>query len=116
MNESILNTIKKMIGIEEDYDAYDVDIIVSINAAFGSLTQIGIGPDTGFTISDATTTWGEYVSDINVLNLLKQYMYLKVKNVFDPAASSAVSASYENVVKELEWRLNLEHEKGLQSQ
>jgi len=111
MNESILNTIKKMIGIEDDYDAYDTDIIVSINAAFGTLNQIGIGPDEGFSISDASTTWDAYTTEVTVLNLLKQYIYLKVKNVFDPSASSAVSTSYDNVVKELEWRLNMEHEK-----
>ena len=110
MNDSILDTIKKLIGFEPEYTAFDIDIIIAINAAIGVLTQIGIGPDEGYSIQNNTNTWSELVTDVTKLDLVKQYIYLRVKTVFDPSASSSVSTAYQNLINELEWRLNIEHE------
>ena len=105
--ESILTSIKKLLGIEEDYEYFDTDIIMHINSVFMILTQLGIGPAEGFSIQDAENTWDEFVPSGSNLESIKTYMYLKVKLMFDPPTSSAVIDSINRIIGELEWRLNV---------
>lgn len=110
--ESILNTIKKMLGFEKEYDAFDVDIIVNINMVFNILNQIGVGPKEGFSISDDSAIWTDYIPDIRKIEMVKTYIYLKVKQIFDPGTSSALNTAIENQIKELEWRLSVQVDPG----
>ena len=105
--ESILDSIKKMLGISAEYTQFDQDIIMHINSAFMVLTQIGVGPSDGFAIADNTTTWDEFVDDIKKVAGVKSYMYAKVRVVFDPPTSSVVMESMNRVISEYEWRLNV---------
>ena len=109
---SILNDVKHKIGPSEDYDYYDRDIIDAINMAFGILTQLGVGPDSGFNINDASTQWEDYVTETTVLNMVQSYIYLKVRVLFDPPTNSAVLTNMGEQIKELEWRLNVETDVG----
>lgn len=105
--ESILTSIKKLLGITEDYEHFDTDIIIHINSVFSILTQIGVGSETGFSISDKTATWSDFITDSTNLEMVKTYVYLKVKLLFDPPLNSSVTASIEKTISELEWRLNV---------
>lgn len=103
--ESILTSIKKMLGITEDYTHFDDDIIIHINSVFMILTQMGVGPAEGFYIEDKSALWEDFMTDDANLQSVKSYMYLKVKLLFDPSASSAVTESMNRLISELEWRL-----------
>ena len=105
--ESILTSIKKLLGIEEEYTQFDNDIIMHINTVFLNLTQLGVGPTEGFLIEDDTATWYDFIGDSNQLQAVKSYMYLKVKLLFDPPFSSSVIESMNRMIAELEWRLNV---------
>ena len=105
--DSILTSIKKLLGIEEEYTHFDADIIMHINSVFSDLTQIGVGPAEGFSISDSSTTWREYTEDNPTIANVKQYIYLKVRLVFDPPTNSSVLAAMERTMDKLEWRLNV---------
>lgn len=106
--ESILTSIKKLLGIAEDYEQFDTDIIIHINSVFSILTQIGVGSETGFSICDKTATWSNFISDNTKIEMVKTYVYLKVKLLFDPPLNSSVTNSMEKMIAELEWRLNVE--------
>ena len=105
--ESILTSIKKLLGIEEEYTQFDADIIMHINTVFLNLTQLGVGPDEGFLIEDDTAIWEDFIGDSSQLQAVKTYMYLKVKLLFDPPLSSSVTESMNRMIAELEWRLNV---------
>lgn len=105
--ESILTSIKKLLGIEEEYTQFDNDIIMHVNSVFLNLTQLGVGPAEGFLIEDDTATWEDFIGDSNQLQAVKSYMYLKVKLLFDPPLSSSVIESMNRMIAELEWRLNV---------
>lgn len=107
--ESILTSVKKLLGIAEEYTAFDPDIIMSINSVFTILQQLGVGPDAGFSISDVTATWSDYFGDSEEVvkaEAVKNYVALKVKSMFDPPTSSSVMQATTNMTNELEWRLN----------
>lgn len=108
--DSILTSVKKLLGIVEEYEHFDSDIIMHINSALFTLKQLGVGPSEGFTISDKTAVWTDFISDIDKIEAVKSYVYLKVKLVFDPPASSAVMEAIKNQISEYEWRLNVEVE------
>lgn len=113
MDDSILNTIKKMLGPDSDYDVFDTDIIIHINSALSTLTQIGVGPSTGFRITGPEETWSDFIGyGVNDLESIKTYVYLKVKMLFDPPASSFVMKAMEDNCKEIEWRLNVATDQG----
>ena len=112
--ESVLTSIKKMLGITEEYEHFDSDIIMHINSVFMILTQLGVGPPSGFSIRDKTSTWKEFISDETKLQLVKSYMHMKVKLLFDPPLSSAVIASMEKMIAEAEWRLNVAAETDIE--
>ena len=106
--ESILTSIKKLLLVPEEYEQFDADIIMHINSAFMNLTQLGVGPSTGFYIMDKSTEWADFTTDLTKPQAIKTYIYLKVRLVFDPASlGSATLAAYERQISELEWRLNL---------
>ena len=107
MDESILVSIKKLLGISEDYDYFDQDIVMHINAAFMVLTQLGIGPSEGFLITDDTDTWSDFIDDSTNLGSIQSYVYMKVKLMFDPPQNSFTVDSMTKLVNELEWRLNV---------
>lgn len=109
--ESILTSIKKMLGISEEYEHFDPDIIMHINSVFMILTQMGVGPSEGFTIKDKTSKWTDFVSDITKIESVKSYIYLKVKLLFDPPLSSSVTESINRMISELEWRLYVAEDK-----
>lgn len=105
--ESILDSIKKMLGLPSDYTQFDQDVIIHINSAFMVLNQLGVGPSDGFAITDNTTTWDEFISDMKKLAAVKSYMYAKVRVVFDPPTSSVVMDALTRTINEYEWRLNI---------
>ncbi len=110
MDDSILNTIKILIGIEADDTAFDMNIIVLINSAIMTLRQLGIGPPNGFTISDSSSKWFDYIPDINTYESVKEYIHLKVALIFDPPTSSYVLEEMKRQLLEIEWRLKIEKE------
>lgn len=106
--DSILTSIKKLLGITEEYTQFDEDIIMHINTVFLNLAQLGVGPEDGFSIEDDSADWSDFVDIENnaLLHAIKTYVYLKVKLLFDPPLSSAVIESSNRMIAELEWRLN----------
>lgn len=104
--ESILNSIKKLLMLSEDDTSFDTDIIIHINSVLSILHQLGVGPDSGFTISDSKATWNELIGDYPNLDAVRSFVYLRVKMLFDPPTNSAVIESINRTVGELEWRIN----------
>jgi len=116
--DSILTSIKKLLGIDEDYEHFDADIIMHINTSLFRLRTIGVGPlvdgiegnddfdPKPFNITDKTQVWSELVGTRNDLESIKTYIYLKVKLVFDPPQTSFVIESYNKQLAELEWLIN----------
>lgn len=108
--DSILTSIKKMLGIEEDYTQFDNELILFINSAFGVLYQLGVGPTTEpYKIADATDTWDDFIKS-DQIETVKSYVFMKVKLLFDPPSSSFVLSSYQDLIKEFEWRCNVDAE------
>ena len=105
--DSILTSIKKLLGITEEYTHFDTDLIIHINSVFATLTQLGVGPSEGFIIIDKKDKWEQFTDDNVLIESVKSYIYLKVKLLFDPPTSSAVSESYKQMINEFEWRLNV---------
>lgn len=105
--ESILTSIKKLLGISEEYTHFDSDLVMHINSVFSILTQLGVGPADGFLITDASAKWTDFIPDGKDLEMVKSYMYQKVRLLFDPPLSSSVMESMSNMVKEFEWRLQV---------
>lgn len=113
MNDSILDSIKKLIGgIPADYENFDEDVITEINMAFARLFTLGVGPLSGFSIQDNSSTWNDFMDDTPIRNLCKTYVQLKVRLVFDTPTNSAVLQEMKDEVKELEWVLNFMEDVG----
>ena len=108
--DSILTSVKKMLGPEEDYEHFDPDIIMHINSVFMILNQLGVGPKAMFHIEDKEAIWSDFMPEGEMLELVKSYMYLRVRMLFDPPQSSALMEVMNNQIKEFEWRLNLQVE------
>ncbi len=107
---SILLSVKKMLGIEDAGHQFDVDLIIHINSVFSILTQLGIGPDKSFAIADEQSKWTDFLADDTEaykVEMVKTYMYLKVRQMFDPPANSFVVESFNKQIAELEWRLSV---------
>lgn len=106
ISESILTSIKKLLGIDENYTHFDADIVMHINSVFSILTQMGVGPANGFSISGKDETWSAFIIDKpNIFSLVKSYVYMKVRLLFDPPLSSAAIESINRQISEFEWRL-----------
>lgn len=114
--ESILTSIKKLLGIEENYEHFDQDIIMHINSVFAILTQMGVGPESGFAITDKNAVWSDFTNDDIDMNGVKTYVYLKVRVLFDPPTSSSVLDSMNRLISEFEWRLNVAKDKPQSSE
>jgi hypothetical protein len=109
MMDSILNTIKKLLGILIDDTAFDQDLLVHINSTFMTLNQLGIGPATVYSIESSTPTWFDFLgTDVAMYSLVKTYMFLKVRMAFDPPGTSFVLESLKSQITEYEWRLSVQ--------
>lgn len=106
VENSILDSIKKLLQIEPSYDEFDVDIMIHINSVFSTLYQIGVGPQTGaYRITSQANAWSEFIGDDTFLEEVKSYIYLRVKRLFDPPETSFANDSFKDQLKEMEWRL-----------
>ena len=105
MQDSILTSIKKLLGIEEDYTHFDRDVIIHINTAFATLHDLGVGPEDSFDIVDDKAVWNDFTNGDKKLNPVKSYVYMKVKLIFDPPLSSSVMEAMKQAIAETEWRL-----------
>ena len=106
--ESILTSIKKLLGIAEEYTHFDADIIMHINSVFSVLNQLGVGPSEGFRIEDDSAVWSDFIDDdVKNYEYIKSYMHHRVKLMFDPPTTASVMEATNRIVHELEWRLNL---------
>ena len=106
--ESILTSIKKLLGLEEEYEHFDPDIIMHINSVFMDLSQIGVGPSDGFMIEDDTSTWTDFLGDATNFEAVKSYTYLRVKLMFDSSSLSATAIdAIKRDIDRWEWRLNV---------
>lgn len=104
---SVLGSVKKMLGLAEDFDAFDLDVIIHINSAFSTLYQAGVGPVSGFSIEDANDTWDRFIGNKMTINDVKTYVYLRVRLLFDPPSTSFALKAVEDQITELLWRLNV---------
>ena len=113
METSVLTSTKKILGLAESYTAFDLDVITHINAAFSTLTQLGIGPPTGFMIEDSAKQWSDFlgIDDLNH-NLVKTYVYLRVRLLFDPPTTSYLLGALQQQIEQIEWRLNVTREEA----
>lgn len=105
--ESILTSIKRHINIVEECEDFDAMLIEHINSVFMILTQLGVGPSEGFIIEDDSSVWADFFGDSPQLHAVKSYIFMKVKLMFDPPTNSAVTESYNRLIDEFEWRLNV---------
>ena len=106
MDSSILTSIKKLLGIAEEDTSFDQDIIMHINTVFAILAQLGVGPANGFSIEDDGAIWSDYLGNVTNLELVKSYIYMKVRSMFDPPTSSILVDAMNKNISELEWRIN----------
>ena len=107
MHDSILMTIRKLVCGNPYADHFDTDLLVHINACFSILNQLGVGPENGFVVTDETQSWSSYSDNDRVLNMVKTYVTLKVKKIFDPPLTSSVLEAMDKEISQLEWRLNV---------
>jgi len=107
VSNSILDTTKKVLGLDSEAKMFDEDILMHINSVFSQLHQLGVGPEDGFEISDTSTLWSAYLGDNKKVNLVKTYMYLKVRMFWDPPTTSFAITAVNDQIKELEWRINV---------
>lgn len=107
--ENILTSVKKLIGISAECTDFDMDVILHVNSTFSVLTQLGVGPSEGFSISDDTTIWSDFIpaEDRNKFSMVKTYVFMKAKLVFDPPTNSATLQALKESIEEYEWRLNV---------
>ena len=110
MEQSILISTKKVLGIAADYTAFDLDILTHINTAFSTLTQLGIGPSVGFMVEDDEAVWTDFIGADLKLHSVKSYVFLKVRMLFDPPQTSYLIEAMEHQIAEIEWRLNVDRE------
>jgi len=108
---SILKSVKKNLGLELDYIAFDSEVSMHINSALGTLNQLGFGPPGGFAVDGDLATWNNFfIGTVAELSLIKTYVYLKVRNLFDPPTTSYVMTAFSSQIQELETRLSMMRE------
>jgi hypothetical protein len=110
VEQSILISTKKVLGIAENYTAFDLDILTHINTAFTTLTQLGIGPSPGFIVEDETAVWTDFIGSDLELQSVKSYVFLRVRMLFDPPQTSYLIEAMTTQIEEIEWRLNVHRE------
>lgn len=111
-SDSILNSVKLLLGIVPTYFDFDDQVILYINTVFSKLHQLGVGPDDGFEITDETTIWSDYLKNNKILNMVKTYMAMNVKMMFDPPQSSFAMQSLKEAIEEYGWRINVQVDPG----
>lgn len=118
VSESILLSVKKMLGLDKDYDVFDPELIIHINTVFGTLHQLGVGPEDQFRITGDSEVWSDFTTEGEQTDEVKSYVYLRVRLLFDPPSSSFVLSSLQEQAKELEWRLNVKADeiKGIEDE
>lgn len=117
MNESILTTVKKLLGVAEECEDFDADIIMYINMALFALVQMGIGPEKGYMIAGKENLWSEFLANPVQAAAVKAYVAVKVRLLgFDPPQSNTTMEALKNTASEMEWRLNLEHDRQEESE
>lgn len=105
MEQSILKTIKQLVGCPDDFEQFDLDLTIHINSAFATLTHLGVGPKEGYRITGVDNVWSEFEEDTQKLSLIKDYVYIKTRLLFDPPTNGSLMDSLEKQLKEMEWRL-----------
>jgi hypothetical protein len=110
METSILKSVKKILGLADDYTVFDFDVITHINSAFSTLTQLGVGPAEGFMIEDDSAEWADFIGDDLQYNAVKSYVFLRVKMLYDPPETSYLISAMTKQIEEFEWRLNIHRE------
>ena len=105
--DSILTSVKKIIGISEEDESFDTDLIMHINSVLMILNQLGVGPEDGFSITDKSAVWTDVIGDNKLIEATKTFVGLKVRLIFDPPTSSAMLDSINKTISELEWRINV---------
>lgn len=118
LSESILLSVKKMLGLDKDYDVFDPELIIHINTVFGTLHQLGVGPEDQFRITGDSDLWSDFTTEGEQTDEVKSYVYLRVRLLFDPPSSSFVLSSFKEQLQELEWRLNVKADeiKGIEDE
>lgn len=107
MAQSILNSVKKVVGLTEDDLSFDLDIMMHTNSVFATLTQLGVGSDEGFEIEDATPTWEDFLGPDKRFNFVKSYVYLRVRMLFDPPPTTSLATAMKEQIDEYTWRINV---------
>jgi len=110
MTESILTSVKKNLGLPEDYTVYDADVMMHINSVLNVLHQLGVGPAEGFQVNGKNETWTAFTQDNILLNSVKTYIFLRVRLLFDPPTTSFHLEALKEQIKEFEWRINVYRE------
>lgn len=110
MEESILNSIKKLLGIPVNDSAFDIDVIIGINSVFSILNQMGVGPSEPFIINSDEETWNDFLENKSYLEMVKSYTYMKVQMMFDTPTSGAVSEARKSMISEFESRMFIAEE------
>lgn len=105
--DSILTSVKKMLGIGDAYEHFDGDLIIHINSVLAILTQLGVGPEAGFSITDKSAVWNDFIPNSPNLGFVKSYVALKVRLMFDTPLGSAVIEAINRQISELEWRIQV---------
>jgi len=105
MTDSILDSVKETLGIAADYDVFDQELMLHINSVVSNLTQLGVGPDSGFIVTGQNITWEDFMGNEPRLNMVKSYLSAKVKMLFDPPTVGFVISSMEKILQEYEWRI-----------
>lgn len=113
MTDSILNSVKKILGLPESYTPFDPDVTMHINSAFSTLEQLGIGPIGGYMIEDESAVWDAFLGADPRLNSVKTYVCLRVRMLFDPPQTAHLIAAMKEQIQELEWRLNVHIEQTI---
>lgn len=108
ISSSILDTIKKLVGIPSDYYIYDLDLVIAINSSFMILNQLGVGPEKPFSIKGSSETWKDFFGDEEIFELAKSYIYLRARLLFDPPASGVLHEAVERQISEFEWRMHVQ--------
>jgi hypothetical protein len=110
MDDGILASIKKSLGLAPEYTAFDADIVMHINSVLSILTQVGIGPDNGFAIQGYDEQWSDFIGDSLKLQMVKSYVSMKVRLMFDPPTTGTLTDAINKQISELEWRMNFNSE------
>lgn len=105
--DSILNSIKKLLGIDGSNTHFDTDVMIHINSVFADLKQLGVGPEDGYRITGTLENWSDFTGDMIDIESVKTYMYLRVRLLFDPPTSSALVETMTKQADKLEWRLTV---------